>query len=353
MSFAAPRVVRDTPRNDGAAYGTMARVIETVRWGILAPGQIARAFAADLRHVPGAEVGAVASRDPSRAAAFASEFGGRAHASYDALVADSEVDVVYVASPHPLHLEQARSALEAGKPVLVEKPITLTRAGAQELVDLARERGVFLMEAMWMACHPLIRELQAGLRDGRWGTPRQVHADLGFIADRREHERLFDPALGASALLDMGIYPVTFAHLMLGAGERWTAVADVTDSGYDLDIAIAGRHVGGGLSALTASTTSQSPRSATIATTEGLIDIPANAHHPAYAVFTDRDGVPHRIDPPTPVLGRGLGNEAVEVQRCLAEGLLESPLVPHEQSLHLMGVLDDLRAQVGVRVTGG
>jgi len=320
------------------------------RWGILATGKIARSFATDLRDVPDAVVAAVGSRTQESAQAFADEYGDedtRAHASYDALVTDPDVDVVYVASPHSHHLEHARLAFAAGKPVLCEKPVALSRAEGQALFDSAG--GLFCMEAMWMACHPLIVDLGSRLRAGEFGTPRQVHADLGFVVPADASARMWDPALGAGALLDMGIYPLTFARLMLGPFASVTAVGTLADSGIDLDVAIAARHESGAVSALTTSMTSSSPRTATIATDEGLLEVPVDFHHPAYAVWTPSDGEPRRIDPPSPVLGTGLANEAAHVQECLRNGLAESPLVPHSQTLELLGVMDDLRAQLGVR----
>ncbi|MGL5810827.1 MAG: Gfo/Idh/MocA family protein [Nocardioides sp.] len=320
-------------------------------WGILAAGKIAGRFAAELAYLPGARVAAVGSRSASRAAAFASRCGApdiRAHGSYGALVADPEVDVVYVASPHSEHLEHARLALRAGKPVLCEKALALNHAQAEEMVRLARDRGVFLMEAMWMACHPVIRSVGEGLRSGRFGTPRQIHADLGFVVDRASTPRLFDPALGGGALLDLGIYPLTFAHLMLGEPDSLSAVGRLTDLGVDIDLAVAGRYAGGAVSALTASMSSASPRSATIATDHGLIEIPADFHHPSHAVFTPTGGEPRRIDGGEPLIGSGLGNEAAEVMRCLRAGILESPLVPHAQTLSLMRQMDTIRAQLGV-----
>ncbi|MFN8193201.1 MAG: Gfo/Idh/MocA family oxidoreductase [Nocardioidaceae bacterium] len=327
-----------------------------VRWGILSTGRIASSFAANLAHVPGARIAAVGSRSQASADEFAGRFARpdcRTYASYDELVADPDVDVVYVGSPHALHLEHGTLALEAGKPVLVEKPLTLNAADSERLVELARARGLFLMEAMWMACNPLIRTLREGLAAGRWGTPRQVHADLGFVVDAGAGDRLVETALGAGALLDMGIYPLTFAHLMLGPAERLVATAGLSEAGYDQDIAIAGRYAGGAVAALTASMTSASPRAATIATSTGIIDLPADFHHPPHAVFQPGDGGPaQRIEASEPLLGTGLGNEAAEVGRCLRAGLLESPLVPHEQTLTLMRQMDDLRRQVGVRYPG-
>ncbi|QBR93458.1 Gfo/Idh/MocA family protein [Nocardioides euryhalodurans] len=322
------------------------------RWGILATGRIARDFATNLRAVPGAEVVAVGSRSPGSAEAFAAEHGSpgcRAHGSYDALVADPDVDVVYVASPHAFHLEHARLALEAGKHVLCEKPLALNVAEAEEMLALARTHDRFLMEAMWMTCHPVIRAVADGVHAGRFGTPRQLHADLGFVVEKPPGDRMLDPALGAGALLDMGVYPLTLADLLLGPATTLAATAVLDDRSVDVDVAVAGRHEGGAVSALTASMTSASSRTATLATDAGRIDLPGGFHHPAYAVWTPRDGEPERIEGLGRVLGTGLGNEAAEVARCLAEGLRESPLVPHDRTLRVLRAMDDVRRQVGVR----
>jgi predicted dehydrogenase len=321
----------------------------TVRWGILAPGRIARSFATNLRHVPGAEVVATGSRRLENAQAFAAEYGGRAHGSYEALVADPDVDVVYIASPHALHLEHARLALVAGRHVLCEKPLTLTLTEAEEMVALAGEHDRFLMEAMWMACHPVVRAVRDGVVTGRFGTPRQLHADLGFVVERPPTDRLLDPALGGGALLDMGVYPLTLADLLLGPADAWAATAVLDERGIDVDVAVATRHARGGVAALTASLTSVSSRTASLATDTGRLELPADFHHPPYAVWTPAGGEPERIDGVEPVIGTGLGNEAAEVGRCLAAGLRESPLVPHAQTLRLLAGMDELRRQTGVR----
>jgi len=323
-----------------------------VRWGILATGRIAHSFARDLAEVPDASVVAVGSRSEESAARFAAAYGDegcRAHGSYEALAADPDVDVVYVATPHARHLADARLALEAGKHVLCEKPLTLTLAEAEELVGIAAHHDRFLMEAMWTACHPVVREVVDGLRAGRFGTPRQLHADLGFVVERPPDDRMRDPALGAGALLDMGIYPLTFADLALGPATLLAATAVLDERGIDLDVAIAGVHEGGAVSALTASMTSVSPRTASVATDRGRLDLPRDFHHPAYAVWTPLEGDQERVEGRESVIGAGYGNEAVEVARCLAEGLRESPLVPHARTLRLMAQMDDVRRQVGVR----
>ncbi|QCW51781.1 Gfo/Idh/MocA family oxidoreductase [Nocardioides dongxiaopingii] len=333
-----------------------------VRWGILATGKIARKFAADLALVPDAELVAVGSRSAGSAESFAAEHGApgcRAHASYEALVADPDVDVVYVASPHALHLEHARLAFEAGKHVLCEKPLAVTAADAEAIVALARRHDRFLMEAMWTACHPVVRAVAAGLRERRFGTPRQWHAELGFVVDTdalAPDDRLLDPALGAGAMLDMGIYPLTTAHLLFGEAEVLTAAAAVSASGIDLDIAVAGRYPGGVVATMSASMTSWSSRTGTIATDRGRIDL-ADFHHPTRATFTPLAeggddgtelGVAVPIEGTEALIGVGYGNEAAEVGRCLRAGLRESPLVPHAQTLTLMRQMEDLLAQVGV-----
>ncbi|GAB2887666.1 Gfo/Idh/MocA family protein [Nocardioides pacificus] len=343
-----------------------------VRWGILATGKIAHTFARDLAATPGARLVAVGSRSVERSQEFADEFdtgsgadsdGGSitAYGSYAELVADPDVEVVYVATPHSRHLADARLALEAGKHVLCEKPLTLNVAEAEQMVALARERGLFLMEAMWTACHPLVKELRSVLATGRLGTPRALHAELGFRVDASEDDRMLNPALGASALLDMGIYPLTFAHLLLGPAEELRASATLSDAGIDLDVAMTGRYPGGALATMSASMTSWSSRAAAIATDLGRIDI-VDFHHPTSITFTPYDArgadaaghaEPVAITTEEPVLGQGYGNEIAEVGRCLRAGLVESPLVPHEQTLTLMRQLDAIRAQIGVDFPDG
>jgi predicted dehydrogenase len=320
-----------------------------IHWGILATGKIARRFARNLQATPGAVVAAVGSRSAQAAESFVRDLGDprvRAHPSYADLVADPGVDVVYVASPHALHLEHARLAFAAGKPVLCEKPLALTRAEGAALFEAAGD--LFCMEGMWMACHPLVRDLSTRLHAGEFGTPRQVHADLGFVVAPDAVARMWDPALGAGSLLDLGIYPLAFARLMLGPYAAAVAAGDLSESGIDLDVAIAARHESGAVSALTTSMTSSSPRWATVATDLGRLELPTDFHHPAYAVWRPVVGEPVRIEPPSEIYGTGLGNEALHVQQCLRDGLSESPLVPRAQTLELLGVMDDLRRQLGV-----
>ena len=332
-----------------------------IRWGILATGKIAHAFARDLLQTPGAELAAVGSRRLASAEAFAAEYGGRPHGSYEELVADPDVDVVYIATPHTLHLDNARLAFEAGKHVLCEKPVTLSTADAEEMVALARRHDRFLMEAMWTACQPSIIALRRRLAAGEFGTPRHFHAELGFVVTADPGDRLLDPSLGASSLLDMGIYPLTLAHLLFGEAESVRAVGDTQSAPggtFDTDVAMVGRYPGGVLATMTASITSWSSRGAAIATDRGRIEL-NDFHHPTRAVFTPKAPVedwtadqaalqPVVIEPEGTLIGAGYGNEIAEVGRCLREGLRESPLVPHQQTLTVLRQMDDVRRQVGV-----
>lgn len=321
-----------------------------VRWGILATGGIARAFAANLRLLPDAELAAVASRRLDAAEAFSATVGvqgrTRAYGSYAELVADPLVDVVYVATPHGLHHEHVLLALDAGKAVLCEKALTLTAREAQELVAVARERRLFLMEAMWMRCNPVVRRLLQLAERGDLGQVRQVRADLGFLVDRPETDRLLAPELGGGALLDMGVYAVTFAHLFLGDPDQVEAVAVMSPSGIDLNLSISLGWDSGAVASLSSTMTAHSPRTASVATDRGRIDLGEAFHHPTEARWT-HDGEVDVIR--EELVGTGLGNEAVEVMRCLRGGETESPLVPLDDSLAIMKLMDRVRDRIGLR----
>jgi predicted dehydrogenase len=330
--------------------------VDSIGWGVLGPGRIAREFARDLLLVPDARLVATGSRSHDRAAASADELGGAAYGSYDELVADPAVDVVYVASPHSLHAEHTMLALEAGKHVLCEKPMTLEAATTQELFDAARERGLFLMEAMWMATNPVVRTVLRLLAEGEHGRALQVHADMGFPVHADPTDRLLDPALGGGALLDMGIYPLTLAHMALGEPESLVGAAALAESGIDLAVAIAGSYANGATAALTATMTAQSPRTATIATELGCFHFPRDFHVPErvrweahdMSGWHTADAQEQWIEADEPVIGAGYGNEIAEVHRCLQAGATTSSVVPPEQTVSLMRQLDVIREQIGV-----
>lgn len=321
-----------------------------VRWGILATGKIARGFAQNLALLPDAELAAVASRRLEGAEQFAADHGSpgrtRAYGSYAELVEDPEVDVVYVASPHALHHEHTMLAFDAGKPVLCEKALAMNAREAEDLVRVARERRLFFMEAMWMRCNPVIRRVKQLADRGDLGRILQVRADLGFLVEAPETDRLLAPELGGGALLDMGVYALTFAHLFLGDPEKVEAVAEISDGGVDLNLALSLGWQGGAVAALSATMTAWSPRSASIATDRGRIDLYDGFHHPTEARWTEA-GETHLFH--EDVIGTGLANEAAEVMRCLRNGETESPLVPLDDTLAIMRLMDRVRERIGLR----
>jgi predicted dehydrogenase len=326
-----------------------------VRWGILATGKIATSFARDLALLDECELAAVGARRQESADAFAATHGAaRAYGDYRSLVEDPEVDVVYVATPHSLHREHVELALRAGKAVLNEKAFTLDAAEAEQLVALAREKNLFLMEAMWTRCLPIMRRLQQLVGSGALGPVRQVRADLGSVVDKPPTDRLFDRALGASALLDMGIYPLTFACLFLGEPDEIAASARLSEQGVDLDLALSLGYAAGATASLTTTMTAWSPRTASVATDRGRIDLPSPFHHPRDVTWTPYDGSdalePQQIHEET--IGVGYAHEALEVVRCLRSGETESPLVPLDETLSMMRLMDRIRGLIGVTYPG-
>ncbi|MFD4700360.1 Gfo/Idh/MocA family protein [Streptomyces niveus] len=320
----------------------------TTRWGVLATGGIAATFTGDVQAMAGAEVVAVASRSEPSAKAFADRFGiPRAYGDWAGLVADPDVDIVYVATPHSAHRAAAGLALEAGKPVLCEKAFTLNAREAGELVALAGERGLFLMEAMWMYCSPVVRRMTELIADGAIGEVRTVQADFGLQGPFAPEHRLRDPALGGGALLDLGVYPVSFAQLILGEPDRVQADALLSPEGVDLNTGMLLGWDSGATALLSCSVTARTASTATVTGTAGRIELPSGFFHPdAFVLHREgRDPERHAVESPL----TGMQHEAAEVSRCLRAGEKESPLVPLAGSLAVMRTLDAVRERVGVR----
>lgn len=318
-----------------------------IRWGILGTGKVARAFANALRLAPGARLAAVASRDAGAAEAFGREFGAaRWHGFYRALAEDEQVDVVYIATPHPLHAENALMCLQAGRHVLCEKPFTMNRLEAAEVVALARSKQLFLMEAMWTRFLPAALEARRIIASGELGRVHQIQADFGFVASVGPQHRLLNRELGGGALLDIGVYPLSLAAFFLGPVESVRALAEIGPSGVDSHTAFTLRHRGGGLSSCICSLRVQTPTEMTISGELGTLRLPSHFHRAHSLVMTLADG--HARTLSCPHLGHGYAHEAIEVMRCLRAGLGESPLMPHAETLALMGVLDTIRSQIGL-----
>jgi len=318
-----------------------------VRWGILGTGRIAKAFAHALKDTPGAVLAGVGSRSRGSAHAFAAEFGGAAYDSYEALARAGDVDLIYIGTPHPMHFENVRMALEAGKGVLCEKAFTVNRREAEALVALARAKNLFLMEAMWSRFLPGLDEVRRMVAAGDIGTPRQVIADLGFHADVGPEHRLFNPVLGGGALLDIGIYPLSIAMALLGPVDSVVAQADIGSTGVDEQTSFILKHRGGGLSSCSCSLRAHSPSELTIAGAHGHVRMHTKFHHAQHVTLTRADGSVRTVA--TPYLSNGYVHEAIEAQRCWQAGLIESPGMTHADTLALMGVMDEIRRQIGVR----
>ncbi|MEU1459116.1 Gfo/Idh/MocA family oxidoreductase [Streptomyces sp. NPDC005727] len=326
----------------------------SVRWGILATGGIAAAFAADLVDLPDAEIVAVASRRREPAEAFAERFGvTRAYGDWESLAADPDIDVVYVATPHAAHRAAAALCLTAGRNVLCEKAFTLNAREAGELVALAKEHDRFLMEAMWMYCNPLVRRLKALVDDGAIGEVRTVQADFGLAGPFPAAHRLRDPELGGGSLLDLGVYPVSFAQLLLGEPDAVAASAVLSAEGVDLQTGALLSWESGALASLHCSIAGGTGTTASVTGSLGRIDIPAGFFHPERFVL-HRDGRDSEEFTADPADGprTSLRHEAAEVMRALRAGERESPLVPLDGSLAVMRTLDAIRERTGVRYPG-
>ena len=320
----------------------------TVRWGVIGTGGIARTFVGDCT-AAGVVFTAVGSRTQESADAFAAEHGiPRAHGSYEDLVADDEVDAVYVATPHSRHAEDALLAIAAGKHVLVEKAFTITADEARAVVDAARRADVAVMEAMWTRFLPqmtMIRELVA---EGRIGRPRLVEATHHQALPDDPTHRLNDPALGGGAILDLGVYPISFAIDVLGAPTAVAAAGTLSDQGVDTQMGIVMTHEGGTQSTVHFALDVRSPNTASIIGEDGRIDIDATWYTPTTWRLRDRDGaVVEEFD------GReelsGYAHEVRAFEAMVASGDHEGGAMDPEETVVVMAAMDEARRQVGVR----
>ncbi len=323
-----------------------------VRWGILGTGTIASRFAADLGLAPDAEARAVGSRTREGVDAFGDRFAIPVrHADYRSLVDDPEVDAVYVALPHPWHHAWARAALEAGKAVLCEKPFTVNATEARDLVSVARDRHLFLMEAMWNWFLPSLVRVRDILDRGEIGDVRTIRAGLGARMSTDPAGRLLAPELGGGALLDLGIYPVSFASFVLGRPESVTAVGTRTTTGVDAQCSAVLRYVDGSQALVHTTLEVDTGDCTIVAGSQGRIELTGPLYDPTSVrlVRGSGDGATVAGAWKTAHRGHGLHHEAAEVGRCLREGLLESPVMPLDESVAIMETLDEIRRQIGLR----
>jgi predicted dehydrogenase len=315
-----------------------------LRWGILGTGGIAMVFVSDLQLTDSGVVGAVGSRSQGSADRFADEFGiERRHSSYESLVADPAVDVVYVATPHPMHRDNAILALNAGKPVLVEKPFAMNASEATEIVTAARQRGLFAMEAMWTRFLPHVAVIRDWLEQGALGEIVTVTADHGQWFAEDPGFRLFAPQLGGGALLDLGVYPVSFASMILGTPDRIVSISAPAFTGVDAQTSMLFGYEGGAQAVLTCTLRAKSPTRASIVGTDAMIELDGDFYAPTAVTLVPRQGEPTRVV--STHEGRGLRHQADEVARRLAAGALESPLMPLDETISIMDTMDRVLAE--------
>jgi predicted dehydrogenase len=320
--------------------------MSTFNWGILGTGGIAQAFAKDLARLEGHAVGAVGSRSMAKASEFAAAYGAKAFGSYEELVADKDIDAVYVATPHPAHKANVILALNAKKPVLCEKPFAVNAREAQEMVDAAATNNVALMEAMWSRFLPHYEKVREIIASGILGEILTIHADHGQRLADQNIPRVVDPALAGGALLDLGIYPVSFAHMILGNPIGIKATAVFTDRGVDAQSSMIFDYANGAQAILNTTMIEQTPCRAVVAGRNGWLEIDRVFYTPTSMRITLFDGTITEIA--NSYTGHGLRAQAETFKNLVQAGLQQSPLLTWDDTVDIMKTLDQIRSIVGL-----
>lgn len=323
-------------------------IMKMIKWGIIGAGRISSSFAAALNSLGDAQIAAVASRNLERAREFANRYTiNKAYGSYEDLVKDPEIDVIYIGTPHTEHKENAALCIRHGKSVLCEKPFTLNYKDSLYLVNLAKEHGVFLMEAMWTKFLPVTNVVKSWIMEKKIGDVKFFHISFGFQNEFDITSRLFNPDVAGGALLDVGIYPITYViHLMGKLPNQISSTAYLGQSGVDEMNTISMRYDEGVIADLSSAVTVNSGKDAVIIGNKGKIVVP-NFWMADSAQLYDENGVmidscslPHKMN--------GYEFEAEEVNHCIREGKAESDIVPLKDTLDIMKIMDDLRAEWGL-----
>lgn len=316
------------------------------KWGVIGTGNIANNFVKGLSVLPNAELYAVASRTKAKADEFANKYGfTKAYGSYEELVKDSNIDVVYIATPNSSHKKDAILCINNGKAVLCEKPFTLNSKETEEVIKLAREKKVFLMEAMWSRFFPVMEQVRKWLKEEVIGELRMINADFGF---RREgpvilEDRKVNPALGGGALLDVGVYPIAFSSMVFGSAPNTiTGITSKCETGVDEQSAMLLGYEGGKISVLSCAINTQTPKEARIIGNKGYIYIP-EFFKATKAILQVNGQEPVTVEIPNK--SNGYEYEAEAVMSCLEAGKLEHELMPLDESIQIIKVMDELRRQ--------
>ncbi|MEH6518239.1 MAG: Gfo/Idh/MocA family oxidoreductase [Halioglobus sp.] len=324
-------------------------MIRKLQWGIIGPGAIAHQFAEALAQCDGGQLVAVASRTKSRAASFAEQYGAAGvHDSYQSLVDDSRVDIVYIATPHSHHYQHCRLCLEAGKHVLLEKPLTINAAQCETLIALAESRNLLLQEALWSRFMPCFTAVKQWIADGRIGDLQYITSDIGFVFGHDPRHRLNDPELGGGALLDLGVYSITISQFLMGEHPvNVQAIGTLGKSGVDETTLVNMAYPSGRYSQFTCTVIAQASNSMTIVGSEGHIVLPRHFWNGNKAILKQNDTVldtlvfEHRVN--------GFEHQIEESMACVNAGKLCSDMMPHTDSLAVMQTMDEIRRQIGLK----
>lgn len=321
--------------------------LKKVRFGILGPGKIANRFTDSFVHVPDAEVVAVASRDAERARAFAEKHAiARHYGSYEKLVNDPDVDIIYVATPHPFHYENTLYCLRAGKAVLCEKPLAMNYRQAKEMIDTAQQNQVFLMEGMWSRFFPTTHKVLEVLQAGTIGELKLLEADFGFSAPVNPENRVYNLALGGGAQLDVGVYPLFLALLVLGKPLAVKSFSQLASTGADATTSVLMQFGGGRLAHIYSSIITDSPKAAHLLGTEGRITISAPWHKSQEVIVRMNSGESNHYS--FPHSGNGFEFQVAAVAQCIRDEKKESDMMPHSLSLIMAETADEILRQGGV-----
>ncbi|MGX1930406.1 Gfo/Idh/MocA family protein [Flagellimonas sp. 2504JD4-2] len=318
-----------------------------IKWGIIGPGNIARKFASDLKLVDGASIMAVASRNLERAQSFANEYGiANVYDNYDALFASDTLDIVYIATPHNFHKNLAIRAMEHGKHVLCEKPLGINRSEVEEIIEVAKKHKVFMMEGLWSRFNPSIKKLKTLVDSREIGDVSYVYADFAFYGlDRDEKSRVLNLDLASGSLLDIGIYPIFLAYLILGMPKEIQASSNFHQNGTEIQTSMIFEYPNA-QAVLYSGLTSDSKMEAKISGSNGEIIVPPRWHEAdGYTLVKQKE--PQEVELPRE--GNGFVHEILEVHECLENNRLESSLWTHQNSLDLVELMDTVRRKTGIR----
>ncbi len=309
------------------------------RWAILGAGHIAEKFSESLKVCQQAELYAVASRSLDKAENFRKDFGfKKAYGSYEEMLADPSVDIVYIATPNNLHFEHTMMSLNAGKAVLCEKPFGLNKSQADQMIRIAQEKKLFLMEALWSRFLPSILKVKKEIEAGRIGTPKVLQAEFGFKAEYNENSRLFNPSLGGGSVFDIGIYPLFLSLYLFGYPTEIKAISIHAPTGTDMTTSMLLKHKNGEISNLTSSFALRMETDARIYGEKGYLKLHRMFHMPTKLVC--KIGDEDETELPIHWVGNGYNYEALEVMKCMDEGLTESRELPFSFSEDLISLID-------------